>query len=290
MDERGRAAAALLFNALVWGLSWLPFRTLYERGWHPLAATALVYGAIVAGLLLWRPGLLAGLVRNRSLGWLALASGLTNACFNWAVTVGDVVRVVLLFYLMPAWSILFAWWLLGERPDRWALARLLLALAGVVLVLKPPEAPWPLPSSLSDVLAILGGASFALTNVLLLRWRSQPDDLRAFSMFFGGTLVAALSAAALGSAVVPASFEGVRAAAPWALALGVGLLAGNAALQYGAARLPAQATALIMLSEVVFASASALWLHAAAWEARTLLGGALVLAAAVAAWVRPRAV
>jgi drug/metabolite transporter (DMT)-like permease len=156
--------------------------------------------------------------------------------------------------------------------------------------LKPPEAPWPLPSSLSDVLAILGGASFALTNVLLLRWRSQPDDLRAFSMFFGGTLVAALSAAALGSAVVPASFEGVRAAAPWALALGVGLLAGNAALQYGAARLPAQATALIMLSEVVFASASALWLHAAAWEARTLLGGALVLAAAVAAWVRPRAV
>ena len=29
--------------------------------------------------------------------------------FNWAVTVGDVVRVVLLFYLMPAWSVLLAW-------------------------------------------------------------------------------------------------------------------------------------------------------------------------------------
>jgi drug/metabolite transporter (DMT)-like permease len=40
---------------------------------------------------------------------LLAAAGLANAGINWAVTVGDVVRVVLLFYLMPAWVVLLAW-------------------------------------------------------------------------------------------------------------------------------------------------------------------------------------
>ena len=35
-----------------------------------------------------------------------------------AYAVGDVVRVVLLFYTMPAWSVLFAWWLLDGVIDQ----------------------------------------------------------------------------------------------------------------------------------------------------------------------------
>lgn len=47
------------------------------------------------------------------------------------------------------------------------------------------------------------------------------------------------------------------------LLLAAGFLGGNLALQYGAARLPAQVTALIMLSEVVIATASSFVLGAA---------------------------
>ena len=47
------------------------------------------------------------------------------------------VRVILLFYLMPAWAVLLAWRILGERPTPSALLRLALAFAGVVLVLLP---------------------------------------------------------------------------------------------------------------------------------------------------------
>jgi drug/metabolite transporter (DMT)-like permease len=39
--------------------------------------------------------------------------------FNWAVTIGDVGRVVLLFYLMPAWAALFARLVLGEPLRLW---------------------------------------------------------------------------------------------------------------------------------------------------------------------------
>ena len=63
--------------------------------------------------------------------------------------------------------------------------------------------------------------------------------------------------------------------------LTLAFLLGNLALQYGAARLAAHTTALVMLSEVVFASVSSVILGASAWDTRTLLGGALILLAAL---------
>lgn len=70
----------------------------------------------------------------------------------------------------------------------------------------------------------------------------------------------------------------------------VALLAGafllsNLALQYGAARLRSGTTALVMLSEIVFATLSSVLLGAAILSTRTLWGGALIMtAAAWAAW------
>ena len=63
--------------------------------------------------------------------------------------------------------------------------------------------------------------------------------------------------------------------------LGTSFLLGNLALQYGAARLAAHTTALVMLSEVLFASVSSVILGASQWESRTLWGGALILLAAL---------
>ncbi len=277
---------ALLLNALVWGVSWWPFRQLESLGLHPLWATALIYGFSLLCLLAWRPGAWRGLAAHPALWALMLASGLTNVGFNWAVTVGDVVRVVLLFYLMPAWSILLAWWLLGERPTRGSLLRLVMALAGVMLVLKTPDSPWPLPETAADGLALMGGFCFALTNALLRKLQHTPDAARAVAMFAGGTFTATVVAlAGVAHGVVPALPPMSVTWWPLALLLSAAFLAGNLALQYGAARLAAHMTALIMLSEVVFASLSAVLLGAAALNGRTVAGGCLIgLAALLAIW------
>jgi drug/metabolite transporter (DMT)-like permease len=211
---------------------------------------------------------------------------MTNVGFNWAVTVGDVVRVVLLFYLMPAWSVLLAWPLLGEKPTPLSLLRLLLALVGVAIVLRTADAPWPWPESLPDWLAIVGGLSFALTNILLRKLGQVPPETRVLAMFGGGTLLACCAAlAGMGQGLVPAPV-GLPPAGLWvALVLGLGFLAGNVALQYGAARLAAHTTALVMLSEVVFASVSSVAAGAAEMNTRTWIGGSLILlAAAWSAW------
>ena len=284
------AVAGLLLNAFVWGLSWWPFKQLEALGLHPLWATAIVYGLSFAAIALWigHRRVHIGWRQHTGLWWLLIASGLTNVGFNWAVTVGDVVRVVLLFYLMPAWSVLVAWWLLGDRPTPGALLRLLLALSGLVIVLHRPDSPWPVPESLADVLALLGGLSFAVTNALLFKLKDTPESSRMLAMFGGGAFMAALTALlGSGSAVVVQSVLWQPGWIGPVLALTLAFLAGNIALQYGAARLPAHTTALVMLSEVVFASVSSVILGASTWDAGTLLGGALILLAAVLSVVMP---
>jgi drug/metabolite transporter (DMT)-like permease len=279
-------ALALTLNACIWGVSWWPFRQLQQAGLHALWATVLIYAMAVLAITLWRPTAWGQLWRTKSLWILVLASGLTNACFNWGVTVGDVVRVVLLFYLMPLWAVLLARWVLHEPFTRAAVGRVMLALAGAGMVLWPQGSASAVsllaPTSLSDGLGLLGGFTFALNNVMLRREARQPAAPRALAMFVGGTCVAGALALALhlaGNTSVPLP----PAPAPgWllgALALGGFFLLGNLALQYGAARLPANVTAVVMVSEVLFASASAVLLGASQLTLPLLLGGTLIVAA-----------
>ena len=282
------AASALVVNAFIWGVSWWPFRELQGYGLHPLWATAGIYWLVVAGMLVFFRGAFKALAANPVLWWLALASGLTNVGFNWAVTVGDVVRVVLLFYLMPAWAVLVAWLMLGERPTRASLLRLALAMTGVLIVLKTPDSPWPIPQSAPDWLALMGGLSFAITNALLRKFSYTPSGARMLAMFAGGALLAT-SVAALGVLLQTVPAPGLQNAGIAALVgLSLAFVISNAALQYGAARLPSSTTSLIMLTEILFASVSAALLATADFSPRVLWGGSLIIfAALLAALARP---
>ena len=281
------AAGALVINAFIWGVSWWPFRVLQGHGLHPLWATALVYLLVLAVLLTLRFNSWRGLLANPGLWLLALSSGLTNVGFNWAVTVGDVVRVVLLFYLMPAWSVLVAWLLLGEKPTASSLLRLALAMAGVLIVLKTPDSPWPIPQGGADWLALMGGMTFAITNALLRKFQHTPSDARMLAMFGGGALIATLVALlGMTQQVVPAPAL-LAAGIPVLLALSLAFMVSNAALQFGAARLAASATSLVMLTEILFASASAALLGAATFTPRIVLGGSLIVLAAAWAALAP---
>lgn len=290
------AVLALALNALVWGLSWWPLHQLHAHGLHPLWATAAVFALATLVLCFISPQGWRHFKQHPQLWWLMAASGLTNIGFNWAVTTGDVVRVVLLFYLMPTWALLLAWWMLGERPTRGALMRLSLALLGVVLVLKTPESPWPLPQDLPDVLALLAGFTFALTNIWLLRLQHTPESSRMVAMFGGGAVMATVCATvATFAGVIPAvevvSLNGFNEStsqalitwAPYVVGLSFAFLVSNFTLQYGAARLSAHTTAMVMMSEVVFASVSSVALGASTLSWRIGLGGGMIVSAALLA-------
>lgn len=274
----------LLCNAFVWGLSWWPLRHLSAQGLHPLWATLLFFllGGTLIGLA--RPQAWATVWRTPALWVLALASGATNAAFNWGVSTGEVVRVVLLFYLMPLWAVGLAAWLLDERITRASLLRVGLALGGALLVLRPDEGGWPAFSGLPDWLGLLGGMGFALTNVMLRRQATQAPSARALAMFLGGIALPALLGTLLSARGVIPAWPPLQMA--WllpALALGGLFFAGNLALQYGASRLPVHITSVVMLTEVVFAAGSAVWLGGEVLRPPVLAGGALIMLAALMA-------
>jgi drug/metabolite transporter (DMT)-like permease len=186
-------ALALVVNAFVWGVSWWPFRQLGQAGLHPLWATTLIYwwrwwrwrsGGRAPGARCWRTCAVGA----------GAGFGHHQCRFQLGVTIGDVVRVVLLFYLMPLWAVLLARLLLHERLTRLALLRVALALGGAMVILWPEGGGWPLPRTLPEFLGVLGGFAFALNNVMLRREAARSEGARAMAMFAGGALVAAVLA------------------------------------------------------------------------------------------------
>jgi len=95
---------------------------------------------------------------------------------------------------------------------------------------------------------------FAFTNLLLKKHAASATAARALAMFLGGALLPA----ALALGLAPFGLVAGIPAFSWTWMLPLAMLtlafvAANMALQFGAARLPARITALVMLSELVFA-------------------------------------
>jgi drug/metabolite transporter (DMT)-like permease len=209
---------------------------------------------------------------------VGLASGVTNGAFNWGIAVGDVVRVILLFYLMPIWAALLARVLLKEKITALVVLRIALALAGAAIVLQPEGGGIPLPASAGDWLGLFGGMGFALTNVMLRSAANCRRDSRMLAMFAGS--------AAIPGVVVALTTSGGAIAAPSAfdpqvlgliLALGIAMLVANFALQFAAARLPVNTTSVVMLTEVVFAAVSSVLLIGAVITLPMIAGGLLIV-------------
>src|SRR5574340_629282 len=130
--SRAPAVAALLAGAVVWVLVWYPYRLLQSAGMSGVLASGLTYlVALLLGLIALR-----GAWRRCRPSWLLLPIGLAaggcNLGYVLATLHGEVMRVLLLFYLSPLWTVLLAHMLLGEHLNRAGTAIVALSLAGAV--------------------------------------------------------------------------------------------------------------------------------------------------------------
>lgn len=278
------AAGAALVNASVWGMAWIPLKWLEANGVGTLWTTLAIFGACTMAILVAQPSALVRSLALPQLLWVVLASGLTNVCFNLALANGDVVRTVLLFYLMPMWVVVLARWLLHEPVTASAVFRVVLALAGAVLVLGQGRFELPMPSSAADWLALIAGLSFGLNNVLLRRFAGLPDGARSLAMFAGAVVCAPLAIGGLALAGHAPVFAPQQGSAWLVLAFfAIAVLIGNLALQYAATRLRANVLSVLMLAEILVATLSSWWAGSAHVTMTTLAGGLLIVGASMLA-------
>lgn len=274
---RGLAVTALVTGAFVWGVIWYPYRVLRDAGIDGVPATTLTYAiAFALALLVWRP-----LPTRPAHPWLllglAFAAGGCNLGYVMATLTGEVVRVLLLFYLAPLWTVLLARALLGERLNRFGAFVVLLSLAGAATMLWRPQAGLPLPRDVADWYGLGAGFCFALFNVLSRRARDLPVSQRILVSFLGVVVLGTL----LGGVDLPATSAAPVSAWTLLLVTGALLLAINLVVQFGLVHTPANQAIVIMLSEVGFAAVSAWLLAGETIGLQEWVGGAMIIAASL---------
>lgn len=271
---------ALLYAATFWGLIWWPARWLEQAGVAGIWQTFTAYGSALLAMVLARGFPREGLAREPLLVVvLVMASGWTNVAFLLAVIDGQVVRVMILFYLSPLWASLLGHWILGERlrPLTWLM--LGLGLAGALVMLYRPGL-WREPVGRGDWLALSAGFGFALTNVMIRRLHWLGDQIKTELAWVGVVLVSLAVILIWRIAPPSASWSG------WlgAVALGVpGFLFSTLAVVYAVSRMPVQRSSVIMLFEIVVGALSAWLLAGEVLGLREWIGGVLIIAAGLLA-------
>ena len=270
----------LLYGASFWGVVWYPTRLLEAAGMSGAWLTLIAYGA---AFLIFLPFARYSLTDARrqplDVAFLILAAGWTNVAFVLAVLEGEVVRVILLFYLSPIWTVLLGRWLLAEVLN-WRTAVMLgLGLGGAVIMLWDPRIG-RVPLNEADLLAVSAGFAFAVNNVLNRRIRGLGVRGKTHLAWFG-VLIVSLGFILVQSPELPEA----PAYAWWGtVALGAaGFMLSTLAVVYGVTHMPVQRSAVIMLFELIVGAATAWWWAGEVVSAQEWLGGSLILVAAMIA-------
>lgn len=211
---------------------------------------------------------------------MMLAAGWTNLSYVLAVIDGEVMRVLLLFYLSPLWTLLLAKLLLDEPAGRRGLFVIVLSLAGAFVMLWHPAQGLPLPQNTAEWLGFSSGFCFALTNVLTRRATHLSLEAKSFAIW-GGVAVLALMLLPFWNTTLPSPAQ--ITVPHWLLMLwlGVVLMVTTLLVQYGVTHTRVTRASVIFLFELVVASISSYLLAGEVLTAHEWIGGAMIVAAAI---------
>ena len=191
--KRSVPLVALAAMVLVWGYSWILMK-IGLRYAHPFDFVALRAG--LAAVLLF--ALIA--IRGRGLGLpgyrMALLLGTLQVALFMALTQTALLfagpgKTSVLTYTMPFWMIVFAHAILRERMRGAQWIAVILAFAGLMLIV----APWRLTSVAGSLLAVAAGAVWAIAAVLSKKWPTRADPLvfTAWQLLVGTIWLTALA-------------------------------------------------------------------------------------------------
>jgi drug/metabolite transporter (DMT)-like permease len=277
------SVTALLGGAAIWGLLWYPYRLLEQAEISGSIATTITYFiALLLGLVVFRDNLREpGILGNKAhlLLWIGLCAGWTNLAYVLGVIHGEIMRVLLLFYLAPLWTILFSRMLLNEKLSLHGYLVIALSLAGAATMLWQSESGFSLPASYGDWMGLSAGFMFALSNVLSRQDQYHDIQLKSVAVWMGVTLIGFVYSLLLHDLPILSNISGDF----YVLLLGLGLVVFGLSvmMQYGLTHIPANQAIVIMLFELVVAAVAAYILTDEALTPREWIGGAMIVSASL---------
>jgi len=276
--ESRAALLALAASGVVWGLSWLPLKYFGGLGLdgHLIGLSAYALVAVVSLPIIWRERH-QWQAERRLLLLIGLFFGCANLAFTAALMSGSVVRVMLLFFLLPAWGALGGVLFLRERLGPARVLAVVLSLAGVVIIVGGVEVLRQ-PLSLADGAALLAGICYTAGGITNRKARVIPLASRTLVAFVGSAAMA-VAGLALSTPAFP-----VLSAVSWGwlvLFAFVWLLGGTVLTTFGVTRVQASRAAVIQVVELLVAVLTAVWLGGESLGPTEAAGAGLIAAAAV---------
>jgi len=282
-NKNSFAVFGLLFGACFWGVVWYPYRLMQEAGVSGVASSFYSYmiASVIACIIFakhWR-GLLA---QPKSIIWLGVIAGWTNLAYVLAVIDGHVMRVILLFYLSPLWTLILAHFWLHERTNLKGVIVIFIALLGASIMLYDPSgnSGWlPIPRSQSDWLALSSGIGFALANVITRKSSHLSIVAKSFAVWFGVVAMALICMLFISDAFPSPRFFTANNWLIMAL-ISLVLVMGTLLVQYGVTQMTATSASVIFLFELVVAAIASYYLAGEVMALNEWIGGVLIVAAA----------
>ncbi len=207
--------------------------------------------------------------------WLyALVGGITNIAYALAVIEGHLIRVMLLFFLSPVWTIPLAYFILKEAIKlRHTLAAFLCIIGACIILWHPNILDTGL--GLGDIYGIIGGIGFALTNVLARLLSSFSVKEKSYAIWIGVVLMALITIL-----FVPFSFnlDSINFSS-FSLILMVGfiLLLATLIIQHGLRLVDAVRAGPIFLFEIIIVAVSGYVLVNEVIFMKDFFGGLLIM-------------
>jgi len=276
----------LLGASVLWGLSWLPLKQINGMGIDGIALTMAAYGLLAFVLT---PRLLKQrhqwVNHKRAMVLITLLGGGANLAFTYALINGEVIRVMVLFYLLPVWGVLGGKFFLKEEVDGWRWLGAGLAVTGAFVILGGFDALAGAPGWI-DLIALLSGLLFAMNNLVFRAAAAVPVTSKITVMFYGCFALAAMLLA-LGTGQMPYDVNSGAWLALVFYAL-FWLLVANIGSQWGVTHMEAGRSSIIIIMELITAVVSATLIAGERMIAMEMLGGVLILAAALIEAVRTK--
>ena len=271
---------SLLFGAFVWGIIWYPYRLMANAGVSGIYSSFYVFILTIAIALpyffitkkkvpIW----------SKDFWLLALVAGYTNISYVLAVIDGEVVRVMLLFYLSPVWTIFLAHFMLNEDTQKRHYIAVFISLIGAFIMFWEPGYLIHLDSK-SDWLALSSGLGFAITNVMTRKHEHMTVNQKALAIWLGVIVVAMICIMFDKNAMPTLDFFRPADAAIM-MAIALSLFLSTLLVQFGVTQIKAVEASSFFLFEIVVAAISSYFLVGESIAFNEWLGGIFIIAGVI---------
>lgn len=282
-NQRTLALAAGIFSGIVFGIYWIPLRLMSDAGISGLWAVMVfnVISFILVTPIIFRQwnSIIPGRMRLHA---TACVCGLGYVLYIGAFLYTEVIRVLVLFYLMPIWGFALARIFIGEAITPARTACMVLGISGL-MVICGIEQGFPFPSNAGDWMALLSGVVWAGVSLLILTDKHEPVNYGATFLFWGAVWALLLATFATGQGVLPVpSWTQLPEILIWMVPLAILVIIPAAfATLYAPSQLNPGVVGLLFMTEISVGTATAAWLAGEPFGLREVAGVILITLAGI---------